>query len=307
METITVEILKHIRKVQLSNSQRPVYFEWNGLTIKGKGAKISKKFFSNKNYDEKRITLTDLKDNFVLIAYKNNEIVAALDKNYILPDAATLFESKIKYKLAKIVNKQDVFNPTKHIGITALKSATNYELIIANPTKVGKPRIYLIKGQDFYNSKIKEFQRGFVMDKIKENFLPFIENVPVITEYPIRIECHVYDTVKNYYDNTNSNEGLGSAWDIDNYAYPYMKAFPDLLQKHGKIKNDDRLCITQPPSPIFVPIDNHEDRKLVFIITKDEREVITSNKIYQDFHKALNSDLSLLNNEILKTNNNADF
>lgn len=274
MELIRVEILQHIRKVQLSAKQRPVYFEWDGYSLRGKKTKIPRKFFRDKTFYPTNldpIRIEDLKPHFRIGVFLSTKLINTITENSMLPDAKVLDKTDLKYRL---VIQDDVDN----------LFPIDFNLVLCNPKIVNTPRMYLIKGQDFYNSKIREFQRGVVMDEIKKCYRPYLENLPVIIDYPVRIECEVHDTIKNFYDNTNSNEGLGSPWDIDNYAYPYMKAFPDLLQELKKIKNDDRLHITQPPSPLFVPIEDHSNRKLVFIISKDEREIIANNETYKAYH-----------------------
>lgn len=256
-----------MRKIKTSDKQNPVYYEWNGSFIKGKGKLIPLRFFKEKYTPETRLEfpkIEDLKDDYsIAIINKKNEIVGNVRDSSLLPNLASIFEArkKHKYYLVGVAN----------------------EPMLCNPKKVGTPRWYLIKGQDIYSGNLREHQRGFVMDKIKDCYKPYIESMPVINRYPIRIECEIHDTIKNPY--TTEVSDTGQHWDIDNYAYPYLKAFPDLLFAMKKIKDDDRLHLTQPPAAIFCPIDNHEDRKLVFIITLDDREVIKNNAIYQKFHK----------------------
>jgi len=263
MEIIKVEIPQHIRKVQLSAKQRPYYYEWDGKTIKGKRKKVPSSYFIDKSKSLKEVVLIeDLKDNYCIGVFNNaNKLI-------------TTIKHSSDYPVSKQVNY-------KHR--LCIKIDDNIFPVLCNPKIANTPKLYLIKGQDFYNSKIREFQRGVIMDEIKKCYTPFVESMPVISDYPVKIECEIHDTIKNYYD--GDRHGLGLPWDIDNYAYPYMKAFPDLLQKLGKLRNDDRLHVTQPPTPIFCPIEKHEDRKLVFIISKDERDVIVNNKIYQSYHK----------------------
>ena len=259
MEIIRIEIPEFVRQVKMSEKQKAQYFEWTGIFIKGKGRKIPIKYFRNKIEIDKPC-LEDLVENqFVIGLLKTNKIIKVFGTTETIKE-----EQGCKLVLCKARN-------------------TKYLPIITNPKRVGKPRYYLINGQDIYNGKLNHHSRGFIMDKIKECYLPYVKDISPINEYPIRIDVEIHDTIKNFYD--RSKEGLGQRWDVDNYAFPYMKAFPDLLYKLGKIKDDDRLHITQPPIPRFVPIDNHKKRKLVFILYKDERPEITNNKTYQEYHK----------------------
>lgn len=277
MEPVRIEIPQHIRKVQFSARQRPVYFEWNGVSIKGKRSKLHVKYFKDKTDIPKDIKIEHLRDHFCIGQYHNNKLTFVTRDTRCLPGVADLVKTKDKYRLL-IKTEDDLGDDV-------------YTLLLCNPNVVNTPKFHLIRGQDFYNSKIREHQRGVIMDAIKECFRPHLVNIPVITGYPVRIVCEVHDTIKNVYDNTKTQ--LGLPWDLDNYAYPYMKAFPDIMQKLGKFPNDDRLHITQPPSPLFVPIENHEERKLVFIISKDERDVIVNNEVYRDFH-GIKEDAGLL-------------
>jgi len=163
----------------------------------------------------------------------------------------------------------------------------NYTPLLSNPKSVGKPRTYLIRGQDIYNGYLDPFSRGKVMDAIKNCYMKYVKNIPVITEYPVKIEVEFHHTIHNPYD--KGNEGLGQQWDIDNFVYLYMKAFPDLLVKLGKLKNDDRLHITQPPHAIFFPIEDASEMKFVFIISKDDRPEIVNNETFKSYHKNKNT------------------
>lgn len=265
MELIRVEIPQHIRKVQLSAKQRPVYFEWNGLCIKGKKAKIHRRWLQDQSSHVVDIKIEDLKDKFFIGVYHNNKIVSVTRDTSDLPTPAALLRTKDKYRLV-IQNDEQGYTP-----------------MLCNSKVVDTPRMKLIKGQDFYNSTIKEHQRGTIMNAIKECYKPYLVNLPVIQDYPVRMVCEVHDTIRNVYD-LHQQTGTGKPWDVDNYAYPYLKAFPDLMQALGKIRNDDRLNVTQPPSAIFCPIEHHRDRKLVFIISKDERELIANNETYRNYH-----------------------
>lgn len=282
MEILRVEIPQHIRKVQFSAKQRPVYFEWNGVSIKGKRVKIHKRYFKDKQHTREIIKIEDLQDRFFIGRYRNNKLEGVSRDSAELPSVNELIRTKDKYRLTIL---------TKEMG-----AAEIYLPVICNPKVVNTPKMMLIKGQDFYSQKVREHQRALIMGAIKECYKPHLLNLPVINEYPVRIECEIHDTIRNVYD---KKEGLGLPWDLDNYAYPYMKAFPDIMQALGKLRNDDRLHVTAPPAPMFVPIENHDNRKLVFIISKDERDVIVNNEIYKEFHSSANHyDFPKLNPEV---------
>ncbi len=265
---IRIEIPRFIRKVQMSEKQQPKYYEWNGIQIKGKGKKIPMSFYKDKQDIPINTTIEHLKDDYVIGIFKNNVLSGTIRDTEFLPSYQS--KDKNKYRLCKI---------TKN----------TVEAILCNPKVVGTPRWYLIKGQDIYSGNLREHQKGFIMDKIKECFYPYIKDLTPITDYPVIIAVELHDTIKNPYSKNHKDE-IGQRWDIDNYVYPYLKAFPDLLTREGILIDDDRLHLTQPPAAIFVPIENHEERKLVFNIFKDERVIIQNNKHYTNFHKKTNGE-----------------
>lgn len=258
MEIYRVEIPQHIRKIKLSEKQRARYFEWNGVSIKGK-SKVPIEFFRQGNIRTQTVLIEELKNEYCICQLKNNQVVDTITSTSMLPNIKELFNNNFKWRLGVVTDKWTDFP-------------------LSNTNQVGKPKMYLIKGQDIYSGNLREHTRGIVMDEIKNCYKPHLLNLPVIDDYPIKITCEIHDTIDNYYDRTRQK------WDIDNYAYPYLKAFPDLMQELRKIRNDDRMHLTQPPSAIFCPIEDHNNRKLVFIISKDERDIIKNNKIYQEFH-----------------------
>lgn len=264
---ITIVIPKFVRKIKLSEKQRPAYFEWNGSTIKGKGKRLPLSFFKDKSTAELLLNnrIEDLKDEYVIALYRDGKIQRIFRDTLLLPP-----DPLGKLYLAK--TDEPDFSP--------------YELVIANPKKVGTPKYYLIKGQDIYSGNLREHQKGLVMDKIKESYLPYVKDIPIIDSYPVKITCELHETIKNFYDRSKE---LGQRWDIDNYIYLYTKAFPDLLVSLGKLKDDDRLHFPSNIPVIFIPVADHEDRKFVFIISKDDRAEIKNNLIYQEYHKSFNA------------------
>lgn len=255
----------------MSKSQLNVYFEWNGVEIKAKKHKVLQRYLKKDIKPEEVIShlqcqykIEHFKDNYVIGTYlkSKNKFINFTRDTRLLPDT---IQSKYKYILCEL--------DEKNLPVP----------VIANHTKAGKPRMYLIKGQDIYSGNLREHMRGFVMDKIKECYYPFIKDLKPIDFYPVKIRCEVHDTIKNNY--AKDKDEFGGRWDIDNLVYPYLKAFPDLLVREKILKDDDRLHLPSSIHAEFVPIDNHEERKLVFIIEKDEREVLKNNTLFQRFHK----------------------
>lgn len=270
---ITITIPKFVRKILVSDKQRANYYEWDGNTIKGKGKKLPLSFYKNKNNLSLNTRIEDLKDYFALSLYYKGKLKG------LYRDSKILSSINLNDKDARVFLSRSI---SKEINLFTFES---FEKVISNPRIVGKPRYYLIRGQDIYSGNLREHFRGFVMDSIKKSYLPYVKDLPVIDSYPVKIECELHDTIKNHYDQDSSE--LGQRFDLDNYIYPYYKAFPDLLTNLGKLKDDDRLHVSQIGAVKFCPVDNHEDRKLVFIISLEDREVITQNSTYQTYHSGV--------------------
>lgn len=267
MEIARVEIPKHIRQITLSDSQRGLYFSWDGITISS-STKVPRAYFKDKNYYPDSILIEDLKPNFcITIINQYGKIVDYIKENKRLP-------------------LQSNMNP-KYKYLLYVRTEMGYQPVLSNPKKVGTPRMKLISGQDVYNGRVREFELGRLVTAIKESYKPYISFLPVITG-SVDIRCEIYDTIANPY--TKVKEGKkGARWDVDNYAFLYVKTFPDVLVSEGKMKDDDRLHIPGNIAVTFHPIEDHENRKLVFIISQTTRPEIMDNEIYRSYHKNLNT------------------
>lgn len=174
--------------------------------------------------------------------------------------------------------------------------------VISNEKQVGKIKYGNINGQSIFNGNIKQHERNNMIGTIKDYVRPFIKQIKQINKYPIRIDCYLFDLI---YDNSY---GAGGLWDVENRFFPYGKAFHDLLselkvEKGGNIprrlynksengniledsiiKDDNILYITEPAHPIFCPIENSDDAKLVFKIYHDVRNIIINDIDYKNKH-----------------------
>lgn len=162
------------------------------------------------------------------------------------------------------------------------------ERVIANPRTAGSEKWKVINGQKIYSGQIARWDKEKMMTQIRESYIPFLEEVDPITEFPLRILAELHDT----YRDVNPTD---PDWDIDNRFYPYGKAFPDVLMGWPKwvkgvieyqtrilIPEDHRGYITQPPTPLFCPIEDSENRKIVFKIYQDLRPEILVHYAYNE-------------------------
>jgi len=58
----------------------------------------------------------------------------------------------------------------------------------------------------------------------------------------------------------------------------------DVLVDEGVLAEDNVMYVTAAAAPEFYPVEDEEDRKLVFLIYKDERDVIAENPLYNELH-----------------------
>ena len=156
------------------------------------------------------------------------------------------------------------------------------ERVGANPRAAGKPRYMAINGQKIYNGEASKHIRAKILSAIKEQMSPYIDKLDPVKDFPICIEMELHDIIRE----PNSN----SLWDVDNRAWPYIKAFQDCLtgnkDKNGKKRNkviipdDNILFITTPPVPKFIPVEDEKDRKLVFRLVSEKDKRILGNKTF---------------------------
>jgi len=168
------------------------------------------------------------------------------------------------------------------------------ERVVANPKAAGTPNVVTINGQSLYNGAVSKHLRARILGEIKESYMPYVNAMDVIEEYPIVIEMEIHDTI---FEST-------SLWDVDNRSWPYIKAFQDCLTGNKNklgvkqckqiIPDDNILYVTTPPSPKFIPVDKEEDRKIVFIIKKETDVRILKHKSYCKECKLRENDIKRL-------------
>ena len=143
--------------------------------------------------------------------------------------------------------------------------------VIANPRVVGTPRLKKVNGQDFYKGTDSPHIRSKVVNEIKSFLKPFVKGIEPITTYPVQIKLEMHDVI-----------GVGN-WDLDN-LWIYNKCMQDVLVDTGVLAEDNVMYVTAAAAPEFYPVDNEDNRKLVFKIYQDERDVIKNNTQYNELH-----------------------
>lgn len=155
--------------------------------------------------------------------------------------------------------------------------------VIANPRAAGTPNYIVINGQKIYNGEVSGPFRNKLMKAIKKEMSKYTDTLKPIKDFPIRINLEIHDVIQ---------EDGSSYWDVDNRSWPYIKAFQDCLTGDRgnckKIIEDDHcVYVTQPPVPLFIPVGNSKDRKLVFKITKETDDRILKQKEFKEHLKKL--------------------
>lgn len=295
MNEIIVEIPEYIRYVTLSNKTRPIYYEWNGQYVTRKKKSVPIPMLEDKT---KKPTIDNIKAKYFSLGafYKNNLV------RYYHPKDTNLKNIDIVKSLL-IEEGYIKRNQSKDIKFYIIDFKTK-ERIISNKAKVGKPNSLLIRGQDIYSSNYDERIRAKIMNEIKNSFLPYVKNIPVIEKYPVMVEMELHDTVKNIVETDtqqNQKSSFGVRWDVGNRSFPYAKAFLDLLVNkdskgnkiypfESKLIDDDRFHVTaDPQGGIFCPLPNNDStkRKLVFKIKYDDRDIIKNNIYYKQYHNQI--------------------
>lgn len=169
------------------------------------------------------------------------------------------------------------------------KGISDIEAVIKNPRVAGQPKYKIITMQDLHALTMQDYERAKIIRAIKAQMIPEVHKLEVINLYPLIITCEIYDTV------TDSFIPSDQDWDIDNRVGFYNKVFQDVLcgcpyrdldtglMVHASkiiIVDDNRKYITGSPGGLFVPIDDTENRKLIYKIFHDKRDVITNSKYY---------------------------
>lgn len=139
--------------------------------------------------------------------------------------------------------------------------------VVSNPRSVGTPKLKKINGQEIY-SGMPHHMRAKIVKTIKDFYKKHLKNIDPVDSFPIQIEMELHAPIE-----------VGN-WDLDN-LWIYNKCFQDALTDLGIIPDDNIQYITKPASPLFFPVENMEDRKLVYRIYSDDREVILQNPYYE--------------------------
>lgn len=153
------------------------------------------------------------------------------------------------------------------------------ERVLSNEKTLGKGKWVNINGQALLSGKIKSFEKNAMFNQIKDFFRPTLEKVAPIKRFPIVMRMEVHDVL------IDDNYNRGQEWDLENRFLPYSKPLHDLLVDLKIIPEDNVKYVTGPMQPLFCPIENPSDRKMVLHIFKDNRPLINNDVEYKYFLK----------------------
>lgn len=132
------------------------------------------------------------------------------------------------------------------------------EPILRNARSVNTPRMRKINGQEFYSGVTRPALRVKIVNGIKDSFRPYIQDVPKVKQFPVKILCELHDLPGR------------ADWDLDN-KWIYCKVFQDLLVQEGRLPDDNIKFVSQAAAMEYYPVEDEQDRKLVFHIITDDR------------------------------------
>lgn len=142
------------------------------------------------------------------------------------------------------------------------------ERIISNPVAAGTSKYVPINGQIFYSQSGGQFTRAKIVKALHEYYTEMLEGIePFVTkDYPLVMSVNWFCPYSHKtLDNTN-------------FAAVYIKTFEDVLTNMGIIKDDEVRYITGS-FPIYTPVEDFEDRKIVFTFYQDLRAEVQQLKI----------------------------
>lgn len=229
MEEITVTIPRFIKSVILSEKKRTKYYYGIVMINNSILLKDTKKWFFKK--------IEPVFDN--------------IHKIENLSDSLRFFVKNNKNKLIE-VQKKDLHNLVDAKVVLADKDRN---LMIVNPKTAGKPNLLRINFQLLYIG-LHPAIRAKMLEQIKDSFIPYFSNLPVIQKYPIQLGLTFTDTVKGA--------------DLDNRSFLYVKALQDFLvngrDSIPKILPNDTVDFINEINIRFVPCETEEERKLTISI-----------------------------------------
>ena len=169
-----------------------------------------------------------------------------------------------KYKTDQYIFKDKKYTHGKK---SLLYDLTEKRFVYKNEKVVNKPRFLTIGGNMLY-AGLNEHVRMRMFVAIKDDFRRYIQSLERITEFPIHITAELH--AKPEYCN----------WDVDN-LWIYVKVFQDLLIEYEVIPDDCVRYITKSTSFEYFPVTEYKERKMVFRIEPDTRNV-TSHVMFKN-------------------------
>lgn len=191
-------------------------------------------------------------------------------------------------------------NKVVEVRLTIPKYPT-HAILYEPKTSKGTLRTTKINGQLLYSGNIAKHNRAIMMHFLHTTFTELFNEKKEVLQLivndllpcKIKMEWHTvpnHETVKMIKGKVISHPVLPNkiydpAFDCDN-QFPYFKAFQDTLTKDLKILPDDNVKYVPNTGEIeYHPINNFENRKLVFVITKHNMQF---KKVWLEFFKFWN-------------------
>lgn len=134
--------------------------------------------------------------------------------------------------------------------------------VVANSLSVGKPRMWKINGQGLYSGSLHPKSRAKLTEWAHQYLGQFVQPIK-----PIHIPKGKYLAISlTMYGVLPENQSQN--WDCSN-QWIWIKWFEDTLVEYGKIPDDSILFIRDSGGIKFRPVEDHNQRKLIFTISYD--------------------------------------
>lgn len=242
----SIQIPKYITKVVTSESIQPIYYS----KYNSKGTSKEYKYYDDNDSSKKQLGSS-----------KYDPIRRNYDgPPYLLPAPKT--------KILELCRGNYRWNSQGY-----LEDKESGERLIANSRRVGKESSDSISGnriisanstgrQAKYKNAVKDFYKPHVEEKLD----PIDED-----KFPIRLEMYMHTVV----------DRNGNLFDLSNMWF-YRKYFEDVLFEVDPpiIPDDNVQFITDHRGPTLMPVDEWENRKIIFEFHEDQRDEVRNNDFW---------------------------
>jgi hypothetical protein len=178
-----------------------------------------------------------------------------------------------KKNTVEVLGYPVVGNPSK---LDKTRGANGY--VVANPKAAGTERFGRINGQDIWNGNLQEHTRAKLKDFLTAFFAPHITQQLPEGIWPPKDHFIQTEFIFYYPFGLLKHEDHGV--DIDNHAYPYVKAFHDTLTELQVIKGDGPKHIRGYYAH-YIEVETEKERRMEVKFHFCKNDQVPIPRIYQ--------------------------